>query len=217
MAHGLKIGRKKFIMTLSVVALLLCAAILIFLFPVRYIDEPYEYPILPQSEEWKALGSNSERMASLNIPWHQLRHMTTESLVETIYQYPVFLVHYGITPYPAEVYSLLKEQFNALPELESRSDAADALIKAYCAMDVQYTSNPDESFQILFLEIILGQKIFLEQMSLQQRQTLLTIATEKLQEEKQVWTGNEMLARHYIGTFFTAVEKSGFGSEFPRP
>ena len=217
MARILKIGRKKFILAFSVMVILLCAAILISLFPVRYIDEPYEYPIAPDSEEWAAMGSTKELYAALDVPHYSLRHMTTQALVDTILDYPMFASNFCAITTPSSTYAHLRRVFNAIRELERRSDAGRVLMETYRAIEIRDVDDWHESFRPLFLETMLGQKVFLEQMSPQDRADLAAIADAKYRQEQTVWLEKATVARHYSGTFYTAAEKSGYGGEFPRP
>lgn len=217
MARILKIGRKRLILTLAAMVILLCAAILIFLLPVRYIDEPYEYPILPQSEEWAAMGSVKGLYAALDIPRYTLRHMTTKALVETIVDYPMFASNFCAITTPSSTYAHLRKVFNGIRELERRSDAGRVLTEVYRAIEIRDSDDLDKSFRPLFLETLLGQKVFLEQMSSQERTNLAGIADAKYQQEQAIWLEKATIARHYSGAFYVAAEENGFGSEFPRP
>ena len=44
------------------------------------IDEPYEYPVVPGTEEWVALDTFEEKLELSQIPDEILQEMTTELL-----------------------------------------------------------------------------------------------------------------------------------------
>jgi len=74
--------------------LVLKAVILFFLIPlICYCQEKtgaYEYPVKPGMPEWKEILSHKERVKACQIPETMLTNMTTEDLIETCLNYPIF-------------------------------------------------------------------------------------------------------------------------------
>lgn len=98
----------------------------------RWIDEhgAYAFPIVPNSEEWDALGTADEMREATQIPEELLKGMSTEELIVMIENYPLLCDLYAYASLQ-EGYEIVKEQFNGIPELLSRPDAYSELIAAY--------------------------------------------------------------------------------------
>ncbi|MBR3469630.1 MAG: hypothetical protein IKH28_08055 [Lachnospiraceae bacterium] len=89
------------------------------------VTMPWEYPIQPGSEEWKALDI-TEAVAMLDVPKDVVYSMTTKALFETVMTYPLIdniygydSVHFGITA--------TKNSFFALEAFLEREDALEVL------------------------------------------------------------------------------------------
>ena len=85
------------------------------------IDEPYEYPIEPGTDEWFAIESHAEKVEMLQIPQDVLNEMTTEALVESVVNYPYFPDMDSFSTQELG-YETVRNGFNGLQELESRPD-----------------------------------------------------------------------------------------------
>ncbi|MBR3581177.1 MAG: hypothetical protein IKN95_09315, partial [Lachnospiraceae bacterium] len=48
------------------------------------INTPYQYPIVPETEEWKNLGSLTAMINATHIDYDILKNMSTPALVETV-------------------------------------------------------------------------------------------------------------------------------------
>ena len=98
--------------------------------PQYTIDTPYEYPILPGTQEWIDLGDVFARRKACQIPEEILRNMTTDALLQTVLDYP-FLHNIYVFNTLEQGYEEIKRQFNGLQELETRPDFLDTLSQ-YC-------------------------------------------------------------------------------------
>lgn len=97
----------------------------------RYtIDTPYEYPILPGTQEWIDLGDVFARREACQIPEDILHNMTTDALFQTVLDYPFLSTIYAFDTIEMG-YKANKRQFNGLQELETRPDFLDVLSQ-YC-------------------------------------------------------------------------------------
>jgi hypothetical protein len=85
------------------------------------IDEPYEYPIEPGTDEWKALKTHEQKLDISQIPEETLHNMTTEALLDTVLNYPLLI---DIMAYNSTEKGIVavSEQFNGLEELLNRDD-----------------------------------------------------------------------------------------------
>ena len=90
------------------------------------IDTPYQYPILPGSEEWAAFTSRQERLAACYVEESILERMTTEALIETIITYPMLIDIYAY-PTLGEGIAQISENFAGISILMERDDATSIL------------------------------------------------------------------------------------------
>lgn len=54
------------------------------------INSSYNFPVRPGTEEWKKLKSGDEMAAVCNIPEAVLKNLSTQALVNTCLDYPLF-------------------------------------------------------------------------------------------------------------------------------
>lgn len=93
---------------------------------------PYQYPILPGTDEWEAFESRTEMVEACQIPEHLLDNMTTDALLQTILNYPFLseMVMFYRTPEECERESgfwHIAGEFNGLQEFMKRKDALQSL------------------------------------------------------------------------------------------
>lgn len=86
------------------------------------IDEAYDYPVKPGSEEWKAFESRPEMVAACQVPEDLLPQMTTRALVETVLNYP-FVKEISVHNLVRTGYKYAFSSSNAVKELEKRENA----------------------------------------------------------------------------------------------
>lgn len=122
-----------------------------------YIDQVYEYPVLPGSEEWKEFDNHVDKMNACMIPEEILCHMTTEALLETVLAYPL-LGNMFIWDTTQEGYEFVLRNFNGLQELMERDDLAVVLetqLTSECAVNSDYNtyqqSFADKALQVFII------------------------------------------------------------------
>ena len=98
--------------------------------PQYTIDTPYEYPILPGTQEWIDLGDVFARRKACQIPEEILRNMTTDALLQTVLDYPFLNDIYAFDTFKMG-YEVVKRRFTGLQEIETRPDYLEALSN-YC-------------------------------------------------------------------------------------
>jgi len=88
------------------------------------ITEPYDYPIIPGTNEWKSLTSHKQMIEACKIPENILKNMTTEALFETMMNYPLLsdMLFYDDKDLG---YKIMKENCSLFNELFSRSDVKE--------------------------------------------------------------------------------------------
>lgn len=94
--------------------------------PVYTIDEPYEYPVLPGTDEWKELTSFQEMIAACHVDEELLASMTTPALLETVLNYPLLVNVYCFNSLEQGMDSV-SQYFKGIELLAAREDAADCL------------------------------------------------------------------------------------------
>ncbi|MBQ4650104.1 MAG: hypothetical protein IJB73_05325 [Firmicutes bacterium] len=110
------------------------------------ITEPYDYPIVPKTEEWNELQDHMKMIEVCTIPNDILNRMTTQALMETVANYPL-LVDMLVWDDNQTGYELVKEHFNGLQEFAEREDASEVLQTYMESFDsvVLYVNNSDAS------------------------------------------------------------------------
>ncbi len=137
---------KKIWKTVLIVLSIFCLSIIAFGVTKKIesqytIDTPYEYPIVPGTQEWIELEDVVARRKVCQIPDDVLNHITTDALLETVINYPFRSDMYSFNDFQTG-YEAVKNRFNGLQELERRSDCLDALLRY---SQVSYSSNDDEA------------------------------------------------------------------------
>jgi hypothetical protein len=94
---------------------------------VVYIDEPYEYPVKPGTDAWRALTQTLDaKIEASQIPEDILHALTTRALVETVLDYPLLGNMWAFDSLKTGFDSVLS-YFNGLQELVNREDAVEHL------------------------------------------------------------------------------------------
>lgn len=99
----------------------------------------------------------SDRRAQYQLTQNQLAE-PTDVLIEYILEYPYLVDLYTANIPEVDTYALLCSSFNGLEELESREDAASALVKKYAEMAVSAEEN--QSIAATFLHTILSNPFY---------------------------------------------------------
>lgn len=86
------------------------------------ITEPYEYPVVPGTDEWKTFTTHEQMIQACQIPESILKRMTTEALLLTVMDFPL-LGDTLLFDNEDAGYKALKENCNALIEFLERDDA----------------------------------------------------------------------------------------------
>lgn len=116
------------------------------------IDTPYQYPITPGTDEWKAILDHGKKIEMCQIPEDILPLMTTQALAKTVVAYP-FLVDMYAWDSTSIGYGVVSLTFNGLQELERRPDGLSALE----ALRQQEAGASDEFLLSIYLNTIIGE------------------------------------------------------------
>ena len=130
---------------------------------IDHLQDAYDYPIKPGMAEWEKLNSSDEMDSVLQIPEAILHSISTEGLIETVLNYPMFGNLYFIDDYQ-QSFDLLEENFNGFQELLNRTDAGRLLFDRYKLMHPGCKENnwpsingpgSSASYSFAFIEILI--------------------------------------------------------------
>ena len=112
------------------------------------VDEPYQYPILPGTAEWRALNTLEEKIQACHVDEELLASMTTPALLETVLTYPLLANIYAFNSIEGGIENV-SMYFPGISLLAVREDVNDCLIE--CAQAV--TQSREETSAISKLNI----------------------------------------------------------------
>ena len=158
------------------------------------ISDTYEYPIIPGTEEWKDLQSQTEKVQACQIPNKKLKSISTEGLLETLLTYPLIL-DYGAFNLQQDGFERIKSENNGFDELYGRTDFFNVVTERYKLMSLicdknyypPFLGGVEPPIQISFqtIEFFMLQDELLNNTNSNQRIQLLEIVLEKLQAKKE--------------------------------
>gem|GEM_PF-1033844 len=159
-----------------------------------HISDTYKYPIVPGTEDWKALQSLTEMVQACQIPNKELKSISTEGLLETLLNYPLIL-DYGAFNQQQDGFERIKSENNGFNELYGRTDLFDVIFERYELMSLNCDENLYPPFiseiptpiQISFqtIEFFIIQDELLNEINSNQRIQIFESVFDKLQEKKE--------------------------------
>ena len=161
--------------------------------PVLAADElvntPYEYPITPGTPEWASYQSFQDRIDVCQIPKEIYQLMSTEVLIQSILNYPIWEVYMAYEP--DKIYDIYKNRLDAISELERRKDADSLLLKAYqnepVVTSYQFNNSSEyiDIYRLDYYEILLAEPVFHNDLSDNELEILDKVVEEKQQLRDQ--------------------------------
>ena len=130
---------------------------------------PWDYPVKPGMEEWRQFKTGRQRFDACQIPQKVLESLKTDDLAEICMQYPLY-IEYGFLNDERSSTRFIIENFNGLKELSRRKDGTKALINIYKDFPVlsemlqESSKDFDAPIKIPFLELLLSDSVFVQQM-----------------------------------------------------
>ena len=130
----------------------------------------YDYPICPGMEGWSVFTSTWQMVSTVEIPEAMLKEMSTEALMQGIWEYPFFFELPTSSFSLQHSYEALLPYINIGREFLSRDDAAECLYHRYEIVNVAH-----EGAVILArsLEVMLAQDVYLAKYSEEQLKKLI--------------------------------------------
>ena len=147
----------------------------------------WDYPVKPGMEEWKTFTSGLQRLEACQIPQKILETLSTRDLAEICLNYPLFH-EYGLIEDERAGISIMIEMFNGLKKLSERKDGAQELIQIYkdfpvLSLNQQESSNDYNVIKLPFLELLLSDNLFLNQLGEQQLVALEKVVLAKYERK----------------------------------
>lgn len=187
---SMKLKSKLMVSVVVLVSLVVLVGISGFAFNGNLISnnktDAYVFPITPEDQEkWKEFKSLDEKRAACEIPEEVLKSISTEGLLETCLNYPLFGNFLFHNSYQKGFEGVCK--FNGLQELLKRSDAGKCLLKYYKNLDLGKMKSEDKfhALRIEYIEMLIAQESVLSNMDLSERSELIDISLKKLKTKKE--------------------------------
>jgi len=155
----------------------------------KNIDTPYEFRVIPGTQDWANLKTESERLDACQIPQEILNNMTTRALALTCLNYPLFWDMSAFNSYQ-KGFSILSDRFNGLRELKKRKDAGYQLYNIYKDKFADISSIGLSEIELgnlrlVYMETILTQDEILKNMNAYNRKKLLKESLKKYETKKR--------------------------------
>lgn len=90
------------------------------------VDQPYRYPVVPGTEEWRALPDLRAKIAACEVDRELMESMTTPALLQTVLDYPL-LVNIGAFNTTEIGIAAVSSYFPGIEILAGREDALEVI------------------------------------------------------------------------------------------
>ncbi|MDD2362384.1 MAG: hypothetical protein PHV32_04305 [Eubacteriales bacterium] len=147
-------------------------------------NDAYEFPITPKKtpEKWKTFQSHQEMIDAIQIPGHQLKDMSTEGVIESCINYPLYgnmMLHDSFLM----GFRIQLNNFNGLQELYKREDSATKLIKIFESINLKKLKKTENSsLRYRYICFMIAQDEIISQLSHEQKMKLLSTITSQNKE-----------------------------------
>lgn len=118
------------------------------------VDEPYTFQKLQDPNIWRTFKNMEEMIDACQIPEDILRHISTENLIVSCMNYPLFFT-YSAYNNELDGIKIIIENFNGLIELQKRNLAAEKLIDFYSIMDIETSDLKYNTLHLGYIELLL--------------------------------------------------------------
>jgi hypothetical protein len=154
-------------------------------------DDTYDYPVLPGTQKWESFTTGEQMVEALQIPATVTKKLSTQALIQTIWEYPLLLDVFHRNQYQMDFESIFLKN-NAYLELSKRTDAGAAILQRIVVVDPLV---PEARFLPRILELLIAQPIFLSQLNSDEKKLLI----QTLLEKEKLRADNPELANGSIG------------------
>ena len=155
------------------------------------ISDAYNYPVKPGTDAWRAFTTHEEMLKACQIPESTLRTMSTEGLVETVLNYPLYndVLAYNS---PQQGFDALSSEFNGIRELLNRKDAGTVLLAKFKVADPTAIGKDWTDlqkgcyiFNLIDIETLLAQQAIISNLGSAQYPDLVRECLVKINTERQ--------------------------------
>jgi hypothetical protein len=158
--------------------------------------DSYNYPIYPGTKEWADLKTGQEMLDACQIPVTILKKMTTQAVIQAIWEHPLLLEVLNRYQYQMDFESIFFQN-NAYKELSERTDAGVSLLNRLELCDYLI---PNAEKEPKVLEILMSQTLFLSQLNQDELKTLIeiTLKNDELRQEDASLTNDSFRATAWL-------------------
>jgi len=157
-------------------------------------------------EEWKNFKTGQEMADACQIPPCVLEKMTTQALIQAIWEYPTItgmVIASSSSQYQWSYDTYYSKNYNVFMELERRKDAGDALFKRIVLAD--HEAGVLCIWLTEILELIIAQDVFLSQLNYNQKRALVEICVINDGLREGVVTLGRSIAKLLIGRILVSI------------
>jgi hypothetical protein len=137
--------------------------------------DSYNYPLYPGMSEWEQLETIEEMIAACQIPKDILQKMSTQAVLQAIWEYPFLLEILHRHQYQMDFEEIFLQN-NAYQELTTRKNAGLALLERLTLVNPVLIEAGREPKA---LEVIMSQSVFVSQLDREKKKTLIEISLQK--------------------------------------
>lgn len=177
--------------------------------------DAYEFPITQDKtpDKWKEFESTPEMAKVCQVPEDILKNISTQGLIETCLNYPLFGNMFAYDSY-LQGLEILINQFNGLQELEKRPDAAKELLKYYKNIDyskVIDSSDPYYALRIRYFDFYMSQAKVIFKLTSDERAELLESCSQAVSTKSQKYSDNYSIdSTIYLAASIMRIDDKGF-------
>ena len=148
----------------------------------------WDFPVKPGMEEWKTLHTSQAMRDACQIPDVVLKNTPSNELAKICLKYPL-RGDYVFFDNERDGIKAVISRFNGLIELSKRTDGAKALVNIYQNYPIlDYLPERGDAdypvpYEIMFLELLMADDAFINQLSNAELSNLLTIVKNKYAEK----------------------------------
>lgn len=133
--------------------------------------DSYNYPVYPGHPKWASFCTGEEMLKACQIPSWTARKMSTQALIQAIWEHPLLFEVFNRIQYQGD-FERLFFQNNAYMELVNRKDAGVSLHKRMVLV------NPLTRYHSQILELLCSQSVFLAKLNDNEKVKLVEIVLE---------------------------------------
>lgn len=158
------------------------------------VTDAYKFPVKPGMKEWSTFKTHNEMTHACQIPGDMLRTMSTEGLLETYMNYPLFIDIIAFNSFQ-EGFDQIIANFNGLQELLKRDDSGEKLLGMYRKMapesvirngkDMTALQRANFTFGFMRIEMLLAQETVFSKLSKDTRRALLEECLNKYRQKQK--------------------------------